>query len=83
MQTVNLDISIPVGEILHERVEPYEVVTRHVIGEDATSMTSATLTLMTNSMAKNPTMTWQNGDVFPAPNDPENYIELDGSSWSV
>ena len=83
MQTVNLDISIPVGEILHERVEPYEVVTRHVIGEAATSMTSATLTLMTNSMAKNPTMTWQNGDVFPAPNDPENYIEIDGSSWSV
>ncbi len=83
MQTVNLDISIPVGEILHERVEPYEVVTRHVIGEDATSMTSATLTLMTNSMAKNPTMTWQNGDVFPAPNDPEGYIEIDGSSWSV
>ena len=83
MQTVNLDISIPVGEVLHERVEPYEVVTRHVIGEDATSMTSASLTLLTNSMAKNPTMTWQNGDVFPAPNDPEGYIELDGSSWSV
>ena len=83
MQTVNLDITIPVGEILHERVEPYEVVTRHVIGEDATSMTSATLTLLTNAMAKNPTMTWQNGDVFPAPNDPEGYIELDASSWSV
>ena len=49
MQTVNLDISIPEGEILHERITPYEVVTRHVIGEDATSMVSAELTLMTSS----------------------------------
>ena len=83
MQTVNLDITIPEGEVLHERVEPYEVVTRHVIGESATSMTSATLKLLTNSMAKNPTMTWENGDVFPEPNDPEDFIEIDASSWSV
>jgi hypothetical protein len=83
MQTVNLDITIPEGEVLHERVEPYEVVTRHVIGESATSMTSATLELRTNAMAKNPTMTWQNGDVFPEPNDPEDFIEIDSNSWSV
>ncbi len=83
MQTVNLDITIPEGEVLHERVEPYEVVTRHVIGESATSMTSATLTLLTNSMAKNPTMTWENGDVFPEPNDPEDFIEIDSNSWSL
>ena len=76
MNTVNLEIDIPEGEILHERLEPYEVVTRHVIGEDASTMTEATLTLMTNSIAKNPTMYWQNGDIFPTPNDPEDYIEL-------
>ena len=75
VNTINLDIQIPVGEILHERLQPYEVVTRHIIGEDATSMSEATLTLQTNSIAKNPIMTWQNGDVFPSPNDPEDYIE--------
>ena len=82
MNTVNLDIDIPEGEILHERLAPYEVVTRHIIGEDASAMTEATLTLVTNSIAKNPTFYWQNGDVFPQPNDPEDYIELDISSWS-
>ena len=83
VNTINLDIQIPVGEVLHERLQPYEVVTRHIIGEDATSMSEATLTLQTNSIAKNPTMTWQNGDVFPSPNDPEDYIEMDASSWSM
>ncbi|MFQ3317110.1 MAG: hypothetical protein ACI8T6_000534, partial [Candidatus Poseidoniaceae archaeon] len=83
MNTLNLDIHIPEGEILHERLAPYEVVTRHIIGEDASSMTEATLTLVTNSLAKNPTLYWQNGDVFPEPNDPEDYIELDASSWSL
>jgi hypothetical protein len=82
MNTINLDITIPVGEVLHERLAPYEVVTRHIIGEDASGMTEATLTLVTNSIAKNPTLYWQNGDVFPEPNDPEDYIELDISSWS-
>ena len=82
MNTVNLDIDIPEGEVLHERLRPYEVVTRHIIGEDASSMTEATLTLVTNSIAKNPTLYWQNGEVFPEPNDPEDYIELDASSWS-
>ena len=83
VNTINLDIQIPVGEVLHERLQPYEVVTRHIIGEDASSMSEATLTLQTNSIAKNPTMTWQNGDVFPDPNDPEDYIEMDASSWSA
>lgn len=82
MNTVNLEVNIPEGEILHERLQPYEVVTRHIVGEDASTMTEASLTLMTNSLAKNPTMYWQDGDVFPSPNDPEGYIELDASSWS-
>ena len=51
MNTVNLEIDIPEGEILHERLEPYEVVI-YVIGEDASTMTEATLTLMTNSIAR-------------------------------
>ena len=42
MQTVNLDLVIPEDEILHERITPYEVVSRHVIGEAANSMVSAT-----------------------------------------
>jgi len=83
MNTLNLDIDIPEGEILHERLTPYEVVTRHIIGEDASTLTEATLTLVTNSIAKNPTLYWQSGEVFPEPNDPEDYIELDASSWSV
>ena len=83
VNTINLDIQIPAGEVLHERLLPYEIVTRHIIGEDATSMSEATLTLQTNSIAKNPILTWQNGDVFPSPNDPEDYIELDASSWSA
>ena len=82
MNTVNLNIDIPEGEILHERLVPYEVVTRHIIGEDASSMAEATLTLVTNSLAKNPTLFWRNGDVFPEPNDPEDLIELDANSWS-
>ena len=83
MQTVNLDITIPEGEVLHERITPYEVVTRHIIGESANSMVSAELTLMTRSMANWPTLSWQYGDVFPAPNDPAQYIEMDPSSYSV
>ena len=60
MQTVNLDLSIPEGEILHERITPYEVVSRHVIGESANSMVSADLTLMTAGSAANwPVITWQ------------------------
>ncbi len=84
MQTTNLDITIPEGEILHERITPYEVVSRHVIGEAANSMVSAELTLMTAGSAANwPVISWQYGDVFPDPNDPAQYIEVDPTSYSV
>ena len=63
IQTVNLEITIPEGEILHERTEPYEVVTRHIVGESATKIREATLTLLTSSAASNPTLFWQDGDV--------------------
>lgn len=81
MRTVNLDIEITEGGILHQRLEPYEVVTRHVIGDDASDMLRASLTFMTQ-IGSNPILEWENGDVFPLPNDPDNYIELDPSSWS-
>ena len=83
IQTVNLEINIPEGEILHERTEPYEVVTRHIVGESATKIREATLTLMTNSASMNPTLFWQDGDVFPSPNDPEGYVVMDGNSYSI
>ncbi len=84
MQTVNLDLTIPEGEVLHERITPYEVVSRHVIGESANSMVSAELTLMTAGSAANwPILSWQYGDVFPDPNDPSQYIEVDPTSYSV
>lgn len=83
MQTLNLEITIPEGEILHERSEPYEVVTRHIVGESATAIREARLTLMTTSSAANPTMYWQNGDIFPSPNDPEGYVVMDGNSYSI
>ncbi|MEE2974472.1 MAG: hypothetical protein VX831_04430, partial [Candidatus Thermoplasmatota archaeon] len=84
MQTTNLDMTIPEGEILHERITPYEVVSRHVIGEAANSMVSAELTLMTAGSAANwPVISWQYGDVFPDPNDPAQYIEVDPTSYSI
>ena len=84
MQTVNLYLTIPEGEILHERINSYEVVSQHVIGENSNSMVSADLTLMTAGSAANwPVLSWQYGDVFPAPNDPAQYIEMDPTSYSV
>lgn len=82
MRTVNLDIQFLDEEILHQRLEPYEVVTRHVIGEDASAMKDAKLTFMT-PIGSNPTLEWENGDIFPEPNDPDNYIDIDQSSWST
>jgi hypothetical protein len=81
MRTVNLDMEFDENEILHQRLEPYEVVTRHVIGDDATGMLRASLTFLTQ-VGSNPVLEWENGDIFPLPNDPDNYIELDSSSWS-
>jgi len=81
MRTVNLDIEFDEQEVLHPRTEPYEVVTRHIIGEQASQMNRAELTLLTD-VGSNPVLEWENGDIFPPPNDPDNYIELDSTSWS-
>jgi len=84
INTVNLDITIPEGEILHERNEPYEVVTRHIVGDGATNyIQSAELNFIATPAASAPTIEWQDGDIFPSPNDPDDWIEIDQSSWSV
>ena len=83
INTVNLDITIPDGEILHERNEPYEVVTRHIVGDGANNyIQSATLSFVANPSSSAPTLEWQDGDIFPSPNDPEDWVEIDQSSWS-
>ena len=84
INTVNLDINIPEGEILHERTEPYEVVTRHIVGDGANNyIQSATLSFLASPSSSAPTLEWQDGDIFPSPNDPDDWIEIDQSSWSV
>ena len=84
INTVNLDITIPEGEILHERTEPYEVVTRHIVGDGATNyIQSAELQFIATPAASAPILEWQDGDIFPSPNDPDDWIEIDQSSWSV
>ena len=63
-KTVNLDITIPEGEILHERNEPYEVVTRHIVGDGATNtIQSAELQFLASPAASAPTIEWQEGDL--------------------
>jgi len=84
INTVNLDISIPTGEILHERTEAYEVVTRHIIGDGSNNyIQSATLSFGASPSSSAPTLEWQNGDIFPSPNDPDDWVEMDPGSWSV
>ena len=60
VNTVNLDISIPDGEILHERNEPYEVVTRHIVGDGASNyIQSATLSFVASPASSAPILEWQ------------------------
>ena len=83
INTVNLDISIPEGEILHERNEPYEVVTRHIVGDGTNNyIQSASLSFMASPSSSAPTLEWQDGDIFPSPNDPDDWVDIDSSSWS-
>ena len=84
VNTVNLDITIPVGEILHERTEPYEVVTRHIVGDGTNNyIQQAELKFKASPQSSAPILEWQDGDIFPSPNDPEDWIEMDASSWST
>ena len=84
INTVNLDITIPDGEILHERNEPYEVVTRHIVGDgDSNYIQSASLSFAATPASSAPILEWQEGDIFPSPNDPDDWIEIDPSSYSI
>jgi len=83
VNTVNFDIDIPSEEILHNRDAPYEVVTTHIIGEDAIAITSADLSFIATPLGNSPAFTWLNGDSWEE-NDPEDWVELDeSSSWST
>ena len=83
INTVNLEIMVPEGEILHERSEPYEIVTRHIVGDGANNyIQSATLSFLAQPSSSAPTLEWQDGDIFPSPNDPDGWVEMDSTSWS-
>ena len=82
MQTVNLELSFDPTEVLHERDEPYEITTRHVIGESATRIDSASLTLIGTPTPSSPTLNWEYGDVWPDANDPDDWIDIHPSSSS-
>lgn len=81
MATVNLDITYEPDEILHERSEWYEVVTRHVIGETATRIETASLQFNAMPLGMAPLLEWNTADSQPTENDPENWISIDPSSW--
>ena len=69
---------------MHERNEPYEVVTRHIVGDGANNyIQSATLSFLASPASSAPTLEWQDGDIFPSPNDPDDWVDIDQSSWSV
>ena len=73
MQTVNLDIIWDQGMILHERSKSYEVITRHVIGEGATGISSATLDFVASPSSDSPSLTWsETGTLMD--DDPEDWI---------
>ena len=73
MQTVNLDIIWDEGMVLHERSKSYEVITRHVIGEGATGISSATLDFVASPSSNSPSLTWsETGTLID--DDPEDWI---------
>lgn len=78
MNTINLDISIPEGEILHSRDAPYEIVTRHIIGENANDILSASLSFKATPVGLAPTLEWDLVTGFAEPNDPDAWIDTSG-----
>lgn len=73
MQTVNLDINFDEDMVLHERNTPYEVVTRHVIGDTALAITSAQLSFIAAPSSDAPGLTWTD-DGSLVDDDPEDWI---------
>ena len=82
MVTVNLDINYDETMVLHERGESYEVVTRHVIGDNALSITDAELTFLATPNSDAPKLSWS-ADGTLVDDDPEDWIIPDqGSTWT-
>ena len=82
MQTVNLDINWDENMVLHETIDTYEVVTRHVIGEDAGGISTATLDFLAYPASETPALTW-NSDGTLVDDDPEDWIIPDASAtWT-
>ncbi|MBT3772228.1 MAG: hypothetical protein HOF90_04945 [Euryarchaeota archaeon] len=81
MQTVNLDIDYNSSLILHERQEPYEVVTRHIIGELSAEIDVVKLIFNAQPLGMAPLLEWDTHDSQPTASDPENWISIDPTSW--
>ena len=78
MQTVNLNISWDEDMVLHETMDSYQVITRHVIGENANTISSATLEFIASPSSEAPSLTW-NSDGTVLDDDPEDWIIPDSS----
>ncbi|MBT4058847.1 MAG: hypothetical protein HOE69_00865 [Euryarchaeota archaeon] len=82
MQTVNLNISWDEEMVLHETIDTYEVITRHVIGESAGGIASANLDFLAYPSSDTPSLTW-NSDGTLVDDDPEDWIIPDaGATWT-
>jgi hypothetical protein len=82
MQTVNLDISWDEGIVLHETIDTYEVVTRHVIGENAIEISQAQLTFIAQPSSGAPSLTWLNDGTL-VDDDPDDWITPNAAStWA-
>lgn len=82
MQTVNLNISWDENMVLHETIDAYEVVTRHVIGENSQSISSANLDFLAQPSGDAPSLTW-NSDGTLVDDDPEDWIVPDqAATWT-
>ena len=82
MVTVNLDINFDENMILHERGESYEIVTRHVIGDNALGITNAELTFLASPSGDAPKLSWADDGTL-VDDDPEDWIIPDqGATWT-
>ena len=75
MNTLNLDIIFNKSEILHQRNANYEVVTRHIIGDNANSIRKASLQIKATPLSSSPTLEWDAVQGFLTPNDPSAWID--------
>ena len=83
MKTVNLGLEVNESYVLHERNEPYSIISRHIIGEDASIISEASLRFLASPSSAAPTLTWNYGDSTPTENDPESWVIVDPTStWT-